>query len=354
MNQDVEFLRELVSIASPSTQEQAASAYLVEAMRGRDYDEAFVDEAGNAVGIWGRGARELVLLGHIDTVPGHIPVRQEGDLLYGRGSVDAKGPLACFVSAVARLPKLDTCRLVVVGAVEEEAASSKGARHVIGRYHPECFIIGEPSQWQAITLGYKGRLLVDYTLCRDMSHSAGQLASGPETAVGFWNALVQHTTAYNAGRAVFDALDASLRSIQSSNDGLQEVVTQRIGLRLPLGYDTAALQTYLRDQAGEATLHFSGYEVAHKSDKRNPLVKNFLKAIREHGGEPKFKVKTGTSDMNVLAPHWRCPVVAYGPGDSALDHTPHEHISLQEYTRAINVLTRVLQLLVEAPSLPSA
>ena len=51
MNQEVELLRELVSIASPSTQEQAASAYLVEAMRTRGYDEAFVDAAGNAVGI---------------------------------------------------------------------------------------------------------------------------------------------------------------------------------------------------------------------------------------------------------------------------------------------------------------
>jgi len=353
MNQEVALLQELVSIASPSTQEQAASAYLVEAMRARGYDEAFVDEAGNPVGIWGSGAREIVLLGHIDTVPGHIPVRQEGDRLYGRGSVDAKGPLACFVSAVARLPKSDTYRLIVIGAVEEEAASSKGARHVIGRYHPECFIIGEPSQWQSVTLGYKGRLLVDYTLCRDMAHSAGQLASGPAIAVGFWNTVAQHATAYSAGRAVFDALDASLRSIQTSSDGLQEVVTQRIGLRLPLGYDLEALQAFLREQAGEATLHFSGYEVAHKSDKRNSLVKAFLKAIREHGGEPKFKVKTGTSDMNVLAPHWCCPVLAYGPGDSALDHTPHEHISLQEYSRAIDVLTRVLQLLVEGSAAPA-
>ena len=185
-----------------------------------------------------------------------------------------------------------------------------------------------------------------------MSHSAGQLASGPEIAVGFWHTLTQHAAAYNAGLAVFDTLDTSLRSIQTVSDGLQEVVTQRIGWRLPLGYDMEALQTSLREQAGEATLHFSGYEVAHKSEKRNPLVKAFLKAIREHGGEPKFKVKTGTSDMNVLAPHWRCPVVAYGPGDSALDHTPHEHINLQEYTRAIDVLTRVLQLLVEGSPAP--
>ena len=115
----------------------------------------------------------------------------------------------------------------------------------MGATSPECFIIGEPSQWQAITLGYKGRLLIDYTLCRAMSHSAGQLASGPEMAVEFWNTVARHAAAYNEGRAVFDALDASLRSIQSGSDGLQDVVTQRIGLRLPLGYDVEALQDIL-------------------------------------------------------------------------------------------------------------
>lgn len=346
MNQDIALLHHLVSIDSPSTEELAASTYLAEAMRARGYDDAYVDEVGNAIGIWGHGPRDIVLLGHIDTVPGHIPVRQEGDLLYGRGSVDAKGPLACFVSAVARLPKSHAYRLVVVGAVEEEAASSKGARHVITRYHPDCFIIGEPSQWQAITLGYKGRLLMDYTLCRNVAHSAGQQASGPEVAVAFWNTLTRYAADFNADKPVFDMLDTSLRAINTTSDGLQEVVTQHIGLRLPLAYDIEALQAYLQAHAGDATLTFSGYEVAHKSEKRNPLVKAFLKAIREHGGEPKFKVKTGTSDMNVLAPHWACPVVAYGPGDSALDHTPHEHIHLQEYLQSIDVLSRVLHLLV--------
>lgn len=345
MNADVELLRELVSIASPSTQEAAASAYLVEAMRARGYDSAFVDEAGNAVGIWGSGPREIVLLGHIDTVPGHVPVRQENDLLYGRGSVDAKGPLACFVAAVSRLPKSSAIRWVVVGAVEEEAASSKGARHVIDRYHPECFIIGEPSQWQSVTLGYKGRVLMDYTLRQSMAHSAGQLPSAPEVAVAFWNSLAQRAERFNEGKAIFERLDVSLRTIQSSHDGLHEEVYQRIGLRLPLAYDIEALQHDLLQEAGEATLHFFGHEVAHKSAKNTPLVRAFMKAIRHHGGTPTFKVKTGTSDMNVLAPHWRCPVVAYGPGDSALDHTPHEHISLQEYQQAIAILTQVLQTL---------
>jgi LysW-gamma-L-lysine carboxypeptidase len=50
--------------------------------------------------------------------------------------------------------------------------------------------------------------------------------------------------------------------------------------------------------------------------------------------------------MNVVGPIWNCPIVAYGPGDSALDHTPEEHIVLKEYQRGIAVLSRVLQNLI--------
>jgi LysW-gamma-L-lysine carboxypeptidase len=47
--------------------------------------------------------------------------------------------------------------------------------------------------------------------------------------------------------------------------------------------------------------------------------------------------------MNVVAPIWGQNIVAYGPGDSSLDHTPNEHISVVEYTHAIDVLEFVLQ-----------
>jgi LysW-gamma-L-lysine carboxypeptidase len=50
--------------------------------------------------------------------------------------------------------------------------------------------------------------------------------------------------------------------------------------------------------------------------------------------------------MNVVAPVWQCPILAYGPGDSVLDHTPNEHIDLVEYHQAIGVLERALGELV--------
>jgi LysW-gamma-L-lysine carboxypeptidase len=237
---------------------------------------------------------------------------------------------------------------VVIGAVEEEAASSKGARYVIDQYQPEYCVIGEPSQWQCITVGYKGRLLIDYTLRGALSHSAGQLPSAPEVAVDFWNTLSRRATLYNQDRPVFDMLDVSLRAINSSSDGMEEVVTQRLGLRLPLGYDVEEFKVRLLEEAGQAQLRFFGQEIAYKSDKRTPLVKAFLKGIREKGGTPKFKVKTGTSDMNVVAPYWQCPIVAYGPGDSVFDHTPYEQTSLHDYCRAIEVLHRALHGLLHS------
>ena len=89
----IELLEEMLSIPSPSTQERELGQWLVSRLRAMGF-AARRDEAGNVIAFWGSGPREVLLLGHIDTVPGFIPVRREGDRLLGRGAVDAKGPLA--------------------------------------------------------------------------------------------------------------------------------------------------------------------------------------------------------------------------------------------------------------------
>ena len=57
----------LVSQYSPSGQEHGAVEWLVARMKSLGYDKAFIDEAGNAVGMLGMGPKQVVLLGHIDT-----------------------------------------------------------------------------------------------------------------------------------------------------------------------------------------------------------------------------------------------------------------------------------------------
>ena len=97
-----------------------------------------------------------MLLGHMDTVPGGVPVRCEAGRLYGRGAVDAKGPLAAMISAVAELGDFPG-RIVVVGAVEEETPGSLGAMTIRATHpQPDVVVIGEPSGWSTVVLGYKG------------------------------------------------------------------------------------------------------------------------------------------------------------------------------------------------------
>src|SRR5215204_4238078 len=118
----IAFLEQMLHISSVSGQEGQVARYLVDQMQSLGF-HSYADDAGNAVGEAGAGP-EIVLLGHIDTVPGVVPVRIDNGNLYGRGSVDAKGPFATFVAAAARLIARGEmrARLVLIGAVEEEAA----------------------------------------------------------------------------------------------------------------------------------------------------------------------------------------------------------------------------------------
>jgi LysW-gamma-L-lysine carboxypeptidase len=341
---DEEFLAAFVRIPSFSGQESTAAAFLVEQMGALGF-RAFVDAAGNAVGEVGDQGPLVLLLGHIDTVPGAIPVHVVDGKLYGRGTVDAKGPFATFVRATLRARDSGRlgCRIVLIGAVEEEAASSKGAHFVKERYAPDFCVIGEPSGWERITLGYKGRLLIHYRLEQPSAHSAGELRAAPEQLVAFWLAVEAHCTAFNAGRErVFEQISPGLRRVASGSDGLHDWVEGTIGLRLPEGVDPAALADELRGYAESAELRFESMCQAFRSPRSSPLASAFVRAIRRNGGQPGFLHKTGTADMNVVGPAWNCPIIAYGPGDSALDHTPDEHIDLAEYQRAIAVFSEVL------------
>ena len=339
-----DLLESLVSTTSFTGQEQNATRHLVEWMAGHGYDSAFIDEAGNAVGVRGYGEHDVVLLGHIDTFPGELPVYRDNRLLYGRGAVDAKGPLCTFAAAGSRAALPDNIRLIVIGAVEEEGSSS-GARYVTEQYHPVACIIGEPSRWDRFTLGYKGRLLLDWRWRGALAHSAGQALSPGERAVAYWQRVIDYTNKFNQNRdSVFARLDTTLQAVNTREDGAFGEASLTAGFRLPPGITPEEIEAALQPD-DDAAISARGHELAFVSERDTPLSRTFRGAIRSQSGTPRFVYKTGTSDMNVVGPVWNCPIVAYGPGDSALDHTPEEHIDLDEYLRAIEVLAAALERL---------
>ncbi len=342
----------LVSQYSPSGQERGAVEWLIACMKSLGYDDAFIDEAGNAVGVMGKGPKQVVLLGHIDTVPGEIKVEQVGNLLYGRGSVDAKGPLACFVDAVAQTGAQAGWQFVVIGAVEEER-NSEGARFVASQYKPDFAIIGEPNQWERVALGYKGSAWANITVKRVQAHTASGEETAAEAAVEVWLKIKAYVDAFNTDKQkIFDKLLLTLRGMESDSNDFEQWAQLKVGVRLPVNVSPEAwyeiLNKTLRvSETLRVLIEPTGFAVpAWGCEKNTPLVRAFLSGIRSQGGEPRFVYKTGTADLNIVAPVWKCPAVVYGPGDSALDHTPNEHISLEDYTKSVAVLKGALGGLV--------
>ncbi len=344
------FLQGALAIESTSGEERAVAEYLASGMLQLGL-EGFVDEADNARGQAGHGPVQVALLGHIDTAPGVVPVRVEGDNLFGRGSVDAKGPFVAFVLAAAALSPFARKRLSVhlVGATGEEVPSSRGARYVAPLLHPEFTIIGEPSGWQGLTLGYKGRLLVKVRRVKDQFHSAHHEKSAAEELIDYFNSVRTWTAAFNVGMRAFDQVQYALRDFKIEPAEMRQAAILFFDLRLPPRLPPGEAVQRLLDYAPPTLeLEFFGREVPYLGPHDTLLTRAMRLGIRKTGGRPIFKLKTGTSDMNILAPLWGGPMLAYGPGDSQLDHTPYEHLHIPEFLSAIEALHAALEQLASS------
>ena len=337
-----ELLTAMAAVPSVSGDEEALAALLVSRLFAAGFDVE-VDAAGNVVAAWGEGPRTIALVGHLDTVAGNVEVRREGDLIHGRGTVDAKGPLAAAITAVSRQRRDAGRRFVVVGAVEEES-TSRGARHLAEAMSaPESLVILEPSGWDAVTIGYRGSLRLRWDIEQEHAHGAGPLPSAPDRGVALVRALQDHAGFISSSCGPFERTDVRVLGFGSGTDGLADTATVDIGVRTPPGCDIDALLEVARTASSDGRLTVVGREPGIRTERTSPLARSFNRAIRARGGSPRCKVKTGTSDLNILAPAWRCPALAYGPGDSSLDHTPRERISITELERAVDVLAGVLE-----------
>ena len=316
---DVALVGGLVAIPSVSRREADAVEWLVARMGERGF-RASVDPAGNAVGEIGDGPVHVVLLGHIDTVPGEIPVRVEEGELVGRG------------------------------AVEEESPTSKGARYRATLPPPDWCVIGEPSGWDGVTVAYKGRLVIGVSLARDARHGASPGPTVAEEALAVWGRLKDAATARTADARPFARLDCRLEGMHAgAGDGLIERAELRVGYRVPPGLTSGELEAAARsiandhDGDAEVTVERIASEEPARTPRTSAVARAFARAIGAAGGRPIFKEKTGTSDMNIVLPAWGCPMVAYGPGDAQYDHTPIERLALADYARSIAVLKDVLR-----------
>ncbi|WP_181692020.1 [LysW]-lysine hydrolase [Natronomonas sp. LN261] len=334
-----ELLEKLVSIPSPTPEEDECAAALAAFFEAHGRD-VFIDDVGN---VRAPADDSVLYTSHVDTVPGDIPVRIEegerGPELWGRGSVDAKGPLTALAVAAVRTG------MSFVGVVGEEV-DSRGARYLVEeRNAPAAVVNGEPSGSDGITLGYRGILSGTYRCTSESGHTSRPENNAIQEAIAWWSAVEDRFGDGGEDVPIFEQVTPKPVSVEGgvTADGLAVETTLDVQLRVPPRYSTGDVKALADAELEAGTVTWTDAVEPTMQSPRTPVARAFRVAIREAGGDPRLLRKTGTADMNVYAGAWDCPMATYGPGNSDLDHAPNERLELQELDRAVAVLETVAE-----------
>ena len=322
----IELLKRLLEAYSPTGSEFKASRIASKEALKLGYEEAWVDDQGSFHAERGGSGPRVLLAGHIDTVPGFIDVRVEGDLIYGRGAVDAKGPLTSFILAGLLV---EGCRVRISGLAGEEGDSRGALALLASKEEFEHIIVGEPTGL-SIVIGYMGSnpLVIE---CR----GTGGHASSPEVGDSALSKIIE----------VYESLKASarssamtmLRSTAAAHNVLPGSSTAMIDVRLERESLSLVLPRGCRVRA-------LSYTPPVRVKPQAPIVRALQRAMLSRGLKPRLTVKRGTSDMNILA-SMTGSIVAFGPGDSRLSHSNIEYIKVSDVIEAAKIVADALTLI---------
>lgn len=353
----ISLLRSMVEVYSPTGREGELASFLRGELARLGF-EVHVDAVGNVIAEAGRGPAVL-MCGHMDTVRGRLPVKVADGRLYGRGAVDAKGPLASMIVASKLYASGSPRFKLLVACVVDEEGYSRGVKHLVATLEqPAYAFFGEPSNTYGITVGYRGSLLAYLYFKTRRGHPASQglFANALELAVEAWSRLKEEASKRARPESRFRSLDASLVGLSSSK--APGVIPSRaaalVNLRLPPSMDCREAAELL-ERVVEPLAAKEGVEggvrvvdcvEAFEEPRTSPTVRALQRAIiKQLGRRPHLLLKTGTGDVNVAKRSWPIPMAVYGPGDSRLDHTDEENVALQDYLDSIRVWAEALRQL---------
>lgn len=352
----VEFLRKALEQYTPSRSE-ASLANLIKdkCVNELGFEQVHIDNVGNIIAAKGNGEPKILLCGHMDTVPGQIPVRIEDGFLYGRGASDAKAPLISMLLAAAEFPK-QTGTIIFAGVVDEEGNATGIKQLVKSNLSVDYAIFGEPSGIENITIAYKGRLAIRLTC--DVGNSAH--ASAPwlaknsiEEIYDFWNAIKSEIEILHVKETRANSISCTLTEITggSSHNVTPQTCRITIDIRIPTnttgGKVLKSIDSIINkvaiNKGIKAVYRIEDNTEPFEADLTSPLVRALSLSIQDiKKKRPILLRKTGTGDMNILGNALKVPVVTYGPGDPHASHTANERVEIQEYVSSIDVFVRAL------------
>jgi succinyl-diaminopimelate desuccinylase len=371
MSRVVDIAQELIRIPSFTGQEEEAVRYLRAFFTTRGFTVE-VDAGNNVVARLGRpgGRPSVILCGHHDVVPigersnwqvDPFAAEIRDDHLWGRGAVDAKGPLAAFLAAAEAIAVdgvPEGAELLVVSVREEtNDLAQRGIIPVLRRgLRADVAFVGEATGLE-LCLGHRGR--VDFAV-----ETRGRTAHGSMPGRGV-NAVLHMT------EVLRELVAMTLPDRPPLGPGSQNVGVIRGGIQPNIVPDRCRIEVDRRITLGEtpdsvraeveaafararqrvpdlqATFELLvGFEPSF-IEAEEPIVKAAADVARDVlGREPTSYYMQGHTDQEWLVNLAKIPTLILAPGDMGFAHSPNERVPIAELEAAARIYTELLRVLL--------
>ncbi|MFC6486671.1 succinyl-diaminopimelate desuccinylase [Nitratireductor sp. GCM10026969] len=329
----------------------------------------------------GEGGPHLMFAGHTDVVPPgdegawrHPPFAAEvaDGAMFGRGAVDMKGGIACFVAALGRYVDAHgaprgSVSFLVTG--DEEGPAVNGTVKLLewARERGETWdaaLVGEPTNREMlgdmIKIGRRGSLSGRITVRGRQGHVAyPHLADNPVRGLlAFAEALLQPP--FDEGTSDFPPSNLELTSIDVGNPAVNVIparATAAFNVRFNDLWETETLQAEIHQRLDRAAAGENRYRQERPDpvdfdiewrDRPSPafltrnerLVKTLAAAVGAvTGRRPELSTSGGTSDARFIKDY--CPVVEFGLVGQTM-HMVDERVALEDLETLTRIYTRFL------------
>lgn len=334
------------------------------------FTEAGTPDVENLLARRGETGPHLCFAGHTDVVPpgpeadwrhGPFSGAVENDEMFGRGAVDMKGGIACFVAALARLQArgaLDRGRVSLLITGDEEGPAINGTVKLLkfaearGERFDAC-LVGEPTNPQAlgdmIKIGRRGSLSGRLALLGRQGHVAyPHLADNPMRRLA---AVVDalNEPPLDGGSEAFQPSNLEITAVDTGN-AATNVIAGRVTIAFNMRFNDRWTPETLRAELLrriEAALHGAPYEISWREPVSDvfvtapgPLTQALSEAVETvTRRRPELSTSGGTSDARFIKNH--CPVVEFGLVGATM-HMANERVALSD----LETLTAIYETFV--------
>jgi len=321
----------------------------------------------------GTRAPNLCFAGHTDVVPPGdeaawtmppFAADIRDSTLYGRGAVDMKGAIACFVAAALKVlarhggKPNGSLSLLITG--DEEGPSINGTAKVLdwlkerGEALDAC-LVGEPSCQHAlgdeIKIGRRGSVNGELIVKGKQGHAAyPHIADNPIPKLA---RMIDRLAALKLDRGTerFEPSHVAVTVVSVPNTAANVIPGQARALFNVRYNDThtraeiekriaECCEAAAKEVGAKFTLVFSGTGDVFLT-KPGPLVEAMAEAVREvTGHSAKLSTSGGTSDARFIKDY--CPVVEFGLVNTTI-HQVDEHVAVAD----LETLTRIYERFIE-------